>query len=485
MTFFLLFYKILFLFFKICSTNEQKYIFLPFQIQKEKEYSSKEYNSEIFILNNFYKNITFDFYIGNPPQKVKGIIINDNLCFELKKEKDLFSYNNFFNYINNKYKPKDSSSVSIINKELRWNKGQYMTLGSELFKFGNNNKEYNLTFLFQYSQEEEIDMNEIKSQNYIVKFGINIITGFSGDECPNFISNIRSYAHLSKYLVSYTFSNRNNGYLVIGDELYNYSKIYHEPQYKSVYTSYYYMVNHNKEIIVDNYANKNITLNNTYAFLQYDLGVIIGTNEYKKAINEIFFNKLISEDICQINIVKLNETDNYYLYSCQEKNFNIKIFPKIIFFSRSYIFDFELNYNDLFVKKYDNKYYFLVLFKVKNETNNETIIKDNWILGEPFYKKYNFTLNLDARMLGFYNPNFDFEEDEEIIDKEDKGKNKNITLKILLGILGFIFVICLMILCFYLGMKIKNERKQRANELKDENYEYIQDNEDGKNKIIN
>ena len=167
MTFFLLFYKILFLFFQICSTYVQKYIFLPIQIQKEKEYSSKEYNSEIFILNNFYKNITFDFYIGNPSQKVKGVIINDNLCFELKKEKDLFSYNNFFNYINNKYKPKDSSSISIINKELRWNKGQSMTLGSELFKFGNNPEIYNLTFLFKYSQEEEIDINEIKNQNYI------------------------------------------------------------------------------------------------------------------------------------------------------------------------------------------------------------------------------------------------------------------------------------------------------------------------------
>ena len=484
MTFILLLYIVLFLFFKKCSSNEQKYILLAFQIQKEKEYSSQEYNSELFILNNFYKNITFDFHIGNPPQKVKGIIINDNLCFELKKEDNLFSYNNFFSYINNKYKPDDSSSISIMNKELRWKKGQYMTLGSELFKFENNNETYNLSILFQYSKEEEIDINEIKNQKYIVKFGINIITGFSGDECPNFITNIRSYAHLNKYLISYSFSNRDNGYLVIGDELYNYSRIYHESQYKAIYTTYYYMISHNKEIIVD--SNKNITLNNTYAFLQYDLGVIIGTNEYKKAIDEIFFSKLILEDICRVNIVKLNETDSYYLYICQEKNFNIKLFPKIIFFSRSYIFDFELNYNDLFIKKYDNRYYFLVLFKVNNETNNETKIKDNWIFGEPFYKKYNFTLNLDARMIGFYNPNFDFEEDEEIIDQKiDKRKNKNVSLKIILGVLGFIFILFLMILCFYLGMKIKEGRKQRANELKDENYEYIQDNEGGKNTIIN
>lgn len=472
------------LLYKKCFTDEQKFILLPFSFQKEKSYSSKEYNIEIFIRNNFYKNITFDFYIGNPPQKSEGVIINDNLCFELKKEEDLYSYNNFFNYINNKYRPKDSSTFSVINKELRWEKGTYMILGSELFKFENNNEYYNLSFLFQKTNEENISIDEIQNQKYIVKFGVNALSSFSGDECPNFMSTIRNKAHLNKYLISYAFTSSDKGYLVIGDELYNYDKKkYHESQYKAVYYSIYYSLNHHKEIVVDINNNRNITLNLTYAVLQYDLGVIIGTSGYKKIIDELFFNKYISKNICQINTLNLNVTDNYYIYTCNQNNFDIKQFPKIIFSSRSYNFEFELNYNDLFVKKYNNKYYFLVLFKAYKEENNtnNTDIKEIWIMGEPFYKKYDFTLNIEGRMLGFYNPNYDYEEEKEIVIS----KNKKFNYMIVYVIFGIIILLVLMLLSFYLGMKIKKERKQRANELKEDNYEYVPENTNDENKLIN
>ena len=490
--------------FKKCNMNEKKYILLPFSFMKENTYSTEMYNSNIFMQNNFYKNITFDFLIGNPQQKVNGIIINDNLCFELKIEKDLYSYNNFFNYINNKYHPKDSSSFSVINKELRWNKGQYMTLASDFFQFGNSDEIYNLTYLLNKTEEEFIDINKIKNENYIVKFGLNALTSFSGDECPNFISSIKSTARLNKYLVSYTFTGDNNGYLIIGDELYNYNpKIYHESQHCAAYISKTYVINHNKEIIIDSKNNNNITLNLTYAYLEYDLGVIIGTDQYKRIIDDIFFNDLINEKICQIDIAKLNTTDNYYIYSCNQKNFDLKLFPKIIFNSVTYIFNFELNYNDLFIKKSDGKYYFLILFKVNNEAN----IKDTWKLGEPFYKKYNFTINLDARMLGFYNPHYDYKENKEIIDndsnkeyndnnegnshqnenknnKDNNNNSNNYTLIIIFIILGVIFVALLMFISFYIGMKIKEKRKIRANELKEDIYEYSPESESTENKNL-
>ena len=52
---------------KKCYNISKKYISIPFIIQEERSYSSKDYNSEIFIKNNFYKNITYNFYLGNPP----------------------------------------------------------------------------------------------------------------------------------------------------------------------------------------------------------------------------------------------------------------------------------------------------------------------------------------------------------------------------------------------------------------------------------
>ena len=479
--------------FQKCQMDTQKYLLIPFSLQQEKQDTSQLYDSNTFIQNNFYKNITFDFYIGDPPQKVNGIIINDNLCFELKIEKDLYTYNNFFNFINNKYKPKDSSTFSVINKELRWDKGQYMTLGSDFFKFENHEESYNLTFLLKKTDEELIDLDELKNTNYILKFGLNALTSFSGDECPNFMNSIKSKARLSKYLISFEFKDANNGYLVIGDELYNYnSKIYHESQHIGIYTDSLYNLNHNKEIIIDERNHQNITLNLSYIYLQYDLGVIIGTNEYKQIIDDIFFNTLIDKKICQIDKVKLNTTDNYYLYSCNENNLDIKLFPKIIFYSHSYNFNFELNYNDLFVKKNNNRYYFLILFKENNDLNTNT--KEEWKMGEPFYKKYNFTINTDARILGFYNPNYDFEEDKEIKDEESndkKGNNEtlnnnssnNIALIIIFIVLGSLLVAFLMFISFYYGLKMRYGRKIRANELNEDNYEYFPESTNDQNKL--
>ena len=473
----LLFIFIILLFKKSFANNDKKYILLPFTIQQEKIDISQKYDSSIFIQNNFYRNITFDFYIGNPPKKVNGIILNDNLCFEFKIEKDLYSYNNFFSYINNKYIPNDSSSFSILHKELRWNKGTYYTIGSDIFKFRNNEESFNLSFLFNITDKKSIDISRIKIQEYLPKFGLKIFIGTSGDECPNFISDIKWKANLNKYLISYEFDDDYNGNLVIGDELYKYKpKIYHESQHISVYTlDKNFPIKYIKGIVFDEVNNKNATLNitETVLYIKYDLGVIIGTNQYKQIIDEIYFNKLISEKICQIETVNLNSSDSYFVYSCKEENLNLKQFPKLLFISKIFSFNFELNYKDLFSKKSNDIFYFLVLFKANNESI-DTNITESWTMGKPFYRKYNFTFNLDATMIGFYNPNFDYEVEEEINGGNNTEDNNNYTWKIIIFcILGFVFLALLMFLSFYFGMKLKEGRKKRANELKDDNYEYF------------
>jgi flagellar basal body-associated protein FliL len=96
-------------------------------------------------------------------------------------------------------------------------------------------------------------------------------------------------------------------------------------------------------------------------------------------------------------------------------------------------------------------------------------------------------------MVGFYNPNIDFEEDKEINNKNKTNINNNndnkdadkTTLIIIFSILGSVFVALLMFLSFYFGMKIKEGRKKRANELKEDNYEYYQEESKDENKLIN
>ena len=461
---------------KKCYTISKRYISLPFNIQEESSYTSQNYNKEIFIQNNFYKNITYKFYIGNPPKIVDGIILNDNKCFEMKIPEDLEKSKRYLKSTNNKYLPKESSSFSLLHKKLRWTKDKYMTLGSDFFNFDKSEKDYNLTFLLNQSEKDNIDLNLIKNQKYIIKFGLNIQTGYSGDECPNFLYYTRAKAGLSKYIISYIFKNSKEGFLIVGDELYNYNpKIYNESFFKGVYTFKYNSLNHDKEIIFDSFNNKNISLNKSDAYIEYKYGVIIGTNHYKEYINEIFFNKKISENICNIELVKINETSQYYIYICKN-NVNLDKFPKLIFFSRSYAFNFELDQKDLFIKKFDNNIYFLVLFRSDNKG------EDNWILGGPFFKKYTFSFNIDAKIIGFYNKIINEDNSEENYPRNKPESNKSI---VYIFIIIVIVILLLMLLSFYCGMKLKAVRKKRANELKEDNYEYFPELDKENNKIIN
>ena len=416
--------------------------------------------------------------MGNPYQKVDGIIMNDNLCFEMKLLNDLDNNYDYLKSTNNKYSPKDSYSSSITHKELRWKKGQYYTLLSDLFSF-DSEKNYNLTLLLKQTEDVNIDLNRIKNQKYIIKFGLNVPSSFTGDECPNFLYYVRAKASISKYIVSFIFQNSNEGILIIGDELYNYNpKIYNESYYNGVYTFNYNSFNHDQEIILD-LSNNSLVLNKSDAYIKYNFGCIIGTDEYKQKIDNIYFSELFANNTCKIQLVRFNESSEYYIYICSE-NINLKFFPKLVFFSRFYRFNFELNYQDLFVKKFDNNIYFLVLFR-ENKNN-----QDDWVLGEPFYKKYTFSFNLDAKIVGFYNKIFtegnEKQKEEEI---ENIQENNKTILIILLSIFGIIFIALLMIISFYFGKRLREKRRKRANELKEDNYEYFPESEKENNKLIN
>ena len=479
---------IIIIIFNLCSSKENKlknYILLPFIIEEKQNKEQIEYNSDIFIQEYFKKNIIFYFYLGNPPQKINGIIQNDNLCFELKNEEKLL------NYKSEKYTPKYSSSFSLTSKQKRFISKEFMIIGYDLISFENINKKYNISFLLQKIDKKIIDINNISNKQYIAKIGLNKPLYYTGDQCPNFISGIKNKANLDKYTISFEFIDSNKGYIIIGDELYNYNPYkYHYSQYINSYSNKNFELFLHKTIISEN-DNKNILINNTYGYISYDLGVIIGTEEYKQIIDDIFFNKLISEGICQIDIVKYNISQNYYIFSCNTNNIYLNLFPKLIFVSKNYLYDFELNYSDLFIKLSNNKYYFLIIFKANNINNKS--IKDIWILGQPFYKKYNFTINIDAKILGFYNPNLPIDENEKLKNdnnikyNNDIDRSNNFLKKFIIIIFSIIFIVGLLIFTFVLGMKMKEQRKKRANELKDDNYEYLEDKKEKKfvKKFIN
>ena len=447
----------------IISTStsvQKKYISIPFSIQAPD--NNLIFNAQSFIEKYFYKNIILDFSIGENPQITNGIINKDLSCFELIEEKKISFDKNSLKF----FSPRKSTSVKLRKEVIKisYQPDEYMALGSDFFSFNEKN---NMSFLFKHvKNEDEINFDEIKNNNYIVKIGM--ILPSREMKCPQFFHDVKKVANLSKYIISFEFDENNNkGNLIFGDELFNYKNTkYFESQYIGSYSSQNHQIYFNEAKMILNSDNTNINISQgTNSIFDYNLGFIIGLDNYKKLIDLHFFDDLLNKKICSYDNVHFNNT-NFIVYSCNEGNFESKIksFPKLIFVSKNFEYNFELTYADLFTK-INNKYYFLVIFKEKSE-------KNTWIFGQPFYKKYQFTINLDQNWVGFYNPN-----KEKIIPQKQESSTSGMskTSKVLLIVGLVILFIGISVGMFFLGRKLKNDRKRRANELTDDNYEYSHD----------
>jgi hypothetical protein len=331
------------------------------------------------------------------------------------------------------------------------------------FLFDKNDK-YNLSFLFfKTKNEEEINYEEIKDGQYIPKIGLSLPPQDTQlkEKCPNFFNDVKKAANLSKDLISFEFTENNKGNFIFGDELYNYDKNkYYESQYVGSHTSQYHQIFFYKSFLIDkNNEDINIT-DGTYSELDYNSGVIIGHPKFQKIINTNFFDPLIIDNTCKIDNITFNNSQ-YFVYICDGENFanKMKSFPKIFFQSKDFEYAFELNYNDLFIKC-GSVYYFLIIFK-------ENYKQNTWHFGQPFFKKFNFSMKLDEFWVGFYNPNKPRIKPEE---KPDEGKSN--VIKIIIIVALVVLVIGLAVGMFFLGKKMRNERKKRANELTDDNYDY-------------
>ena len=208
-----------------------------------------------------------------------------------------------------------------------------------------------------------------------------------------------------------------------------------------------------------------------------------------KLIYESYFENLINNHICELELsdktifntstVFVNTNGSYYMFICNKEKMNkfIKDFPTLYFANVDYDYTFELTYKDLFMEIYSN-YYFMILFPDNTETKSEY---QKWYLGLPFMKQYQFILNTNDNTIGFYKAkNFNDEESENLTE-QNKEKSK-----VWIYILQISIVIVLIGLGVYIGKLLNKQRKKRANELKDDDYDYIEEDKNmNKNKLIN
>ena len=456
--------KLIFKFFQInliLLSSINSLIILPLYHQPKKLNISSAYE---FINNYMPNNLYSLIQIGNPPQKIEVIINEEDIIFSIRKYNCLLK-NYYFN------KTKSNTFIKEKNSTIFYQSEE----AKDTFYFYNNYKDIspnniikvdNLGFILE-NEKRQGGYNDNLNYNCVI-LSLNLFRYNIANNNFNFILELKKLGIIQNHAWSIIYNTEINdnkdpnleGYLIIGDYPHNYQKEKYD--ILSLRSS---MNNMNEKGWNLNF--RNITINNDTILTHYLTGIIsfsnsyiIGTEEYKSKISNIFFRRYTEKNICYDD----NSNSHYFLYYCKKNEFNekdIKSFPELNFFHAEFNYTFKFNGKDLFFEK-NGFYYFLIIF--------DRYDYKSWTLGKLFLKKYQLVFEHESKKINFY---------INKISKEEKNdtnyyiNNYTLIIIILASFAGISFIIGLIIGKIKFGTK---KRNHRANEL---------DNEDNGDYFIN
>ena len=236
-------------------------------------------------------------------------------------------------------------------------------------------------------------------------------------------------------------------------------------------------------IIFDNIYLKNSTGEkeiigeNEKTELNHESNVIIGKHNFRKYLNDSL-NNLIKEKKCFFDsfegyLERLDfyfDYDFFYCYNNKEIKEQLNnIIPDIYFYSKNLNYDFELKKEQILKENGDYVYIYIIFCRQYN----------SWYLGKQISLKYQFIFNPDIKNVYFYNQKNEDNKEEKGGNKEGQKGEEGEDNYLYLQIIGVI-ALCIIfgVLGVILGKKIYGMRKKRANELKDDNFEYFSENKD-------
>ena len=193
-------------------------------------------------------------------------------------------------------------------------------------------------------------------------------------------------------------------------------------------------------------------------YIRLENGFIKAPAKFEDAAYDIFFQKHVMNKKCTI---KKDVTISYYSYICDDyEELDISKFPEIKFYISDINYNLTLTYEELFTKK-DGKVYFMVLFDKRG-------YNAFWHVGLSFLKRNKLVFDMDKRLIGIY--------DKSIKSDNTKEPNYNIVIYVVVIIIACLVIIALIVFIIY--KFVWKKRKNRANELLDENYSYDPQNAD-------
>jgi hypothetical protein len=411
----------------------------------EKKINSQLISSFYLCTNSIKSNLT----IGSLNEKVEiefdlsreNILIPDSTFKEINYNENKSSS---FNFSSDK---KYSCSIDYINYFC------YKSVENcSLLNLKNKKEKINgLPFLLLQK-----DKNEIANGKIGLKAKSNIIE-------TSLIYNLKKNNLIEKHIFTISYENDTKGNIIFG----NYPHEFNKKKYKE---NFFFSlpiespkVNFNWIILFD-YISYDLNIKDNYnkVIFDFNFGGILASLLYQKFLNQSFFKNYYLNKLCTLNFFIYQDDYDFKKKFSQiicDKNINITNFPPLNFTKKEYNITFTFTYKDLF-RIYNDKYYLMVFFP------DDVIFE--WILGEPFFWKFETVFDIENAIIGFY----------EKINQEKSYKYFYLIIIILLSFLVFL-------LSFLLFFNIKNKpRKKRANELEDDLYEYISDNSNIKNQII-
>ena len=454
-----------------------KNLFFPFK-KLTIEYLNKTKSISDFIDFNIYTNIS----MGTPKRSVAHFITdNDQLFYynDLRLHSHSSKeYNEIQNKIENSiniyYTPDNSSSFQTIDR-------YYQIFSDEYILYDSNNTEKHINLNFNMNPTEtniklygNIDLFNLKDDPYdeYNKYIFKILkdSDLIDDTYFTFIYGEYNIKSVSAYLND----DYNNilGNLILGESLHElYPNKYKKDDEIKINGQFILDINEIKlQDKISNYSEENIRLS-----ISFTSELIRGSIAYKNETDKIFFNDLISKNICSIDYVE----ENIYItqdivYSCENSNImkeKIKTFPTLYFLIKPYNLTFLFNYKELF-QLHNNRLYFLIFYK--------NSYYSNWEVGEIFLRKYITSFNYYSKTISFYKSQIDeinnktdmiIPDEESDITPIDNNPNKMKIWVIVLIVCGVVLIGAI-IAIILLVLRLKKFRKKRAAELKDDNYDY-------------
>ena len=438
--------------------NKDGIITLPF----EKEIPNlKDVEPEKVIYPSLAHNIIMaEIRVGSSPQTMKLRLEFENYVFYIASKSSLSDI---------KFDETKSETYQKIQDEeinFGYSKLKMAVFSSDYIYYEKNrNTKYETKFLLGTSTDQD-------KAGGLIGLNLEDVAQIKDLNNYNFLNELKRIGIIKDYYFTIKYTDKNKGNIILGDLPHNYDNNYNEKNYLQTYADF----SENDltwkikfEIVY--IAEKENSFNRTeveqfaYGYFRIEKNIIEGTEKYRQQLLSTFMQEQIDKNLC----FEL-ASDIYYSYYCK-KEADISKMQNIYFYNKD-IDTLELTYKDLFYyNEYDGYQYFLVVFST--DTEDQDGFNKFWILGEPFFKKYQFIFNKDSKSIGRYTSI-----DNKNIEESWLKRNKVYIILIVILVIMFLVIGVLIIII----LNKKPSRKKKANELDDE-FEYSSDN--NQNKLVN